>query len=53
MENGDRVYHPEYGYGKVVMGGKIRVLVRWDDGSQGGAEVKQLITEKQAKKKGY
>ncbi len=48
MKKGERVYNPEYGYGTVAKDGELRVQVQWDDGSEGGAEVKQLILEKQA-----
>jgi hypothetical protein len=49
---GDRVYEPMYGSGTVVKDGELRVHVQWDDGTEGGAEVSQLITDKQAKEKG-
>jgi hypothetical protein len=49
---GDRVHNQLYGYGEIIGDGPERVHVRWDDGSEGGAEVKQLITEEEAKKKG-
>jgi hypothetical protein len=52
MKNGDRVHHLDHGYGTVDQEGKVRVHVQWDDGSEGGYEVRQLSTEEQAKAKG-
>jgi hypothetical protein len=53
MKEGDRVYHPLYGYGTVVEDLGPRVHVAWDDKSEGGADVNQLGTEEEATKKGY
>ena len=51
---GDRVYHPKYGYGTIREGGLERVeRIDWDNGKHGGAEVKQLETEEEAKKQGF
>jgi hypothetical protein len=49
---GDRVYNADYGYGAILEPGPLRVHVRRDDGREGGAEVRQVIPEEQAKKKG-
>jgi len=45
MKNGDRVHHPDHGYGTVDEEGAVRVHVQWDDGEKGGYEVKQLRTD--------